>query len=83
MSEILTIEDFNIHGDKVKLEAWLRKNEMNEILSALKLQELVKEETKTLQKRLRASSHRDGSLHKNPLFIILNKLQSLVEESKK
>lgn len=40
---ILTIEDFNIHGDRVKLEVWLRKHEMNQILHAQKLRNLIKE----------------------------------------
>ena len=40
--KILTESDFKIHGDKVKLDVWLRKHEMKQILESLEFYDIVK-----------------------------------------
>lgn len=76
MIDILTPDDFNIHGDRVKLEVWLRKYEMDEILSNQRLAKLVLEEIRL--SKIPMDSHEDNQIQR----AWLKKLQSLVDKSK-
>lgn len=77
---ILDKLDFKIHGDRVKLEIWLRKAEMDKILSDQRLAKIVEEQIIHYdEKRKKAWYHskKKKQATKHMLY-----LQSLVEKSK-
>lgn len=80
MIEMFENEDYVVYGNKVRIDSWLRKYEFEEILSALKLQELIKEKIEEYESDRKQSwfpSKKRGMLYKKA-----NRLRNLLEKSK-